>query len=152
MPKYAIFLKEILSNKKKLEEYGIMELNRRGSTIAIRNLPPKQKDLGSFTSPCVIGELQTKAPCDLGATINLMPLSVFMKMGINEPRKTTMSIQLADRSNVYPKGIIEDVLVRVDKFIFPVDFVVMEMEEDEEVPIILGRPFLATRKSLIVVD
>jgi len=90
--------------------------------------------------------------CDLGASINLMPLSVFAKLGMNKPRKTAMSIQLVDRSIAYPKGIIEDVLVKIDKFIFPIDFVVMEMEKDEEVPIILGRPFLATGKSLIYIE
>ncbi|XP_075489567.1 uncharacterized protein LOC142528407 [Primulina tabacum] len=87
--------------------------------------------------------------CDLGASINLMPLSVFRKLGLGEPKPTRMSLQLADRSVKYPRGVIEDVLVKVDKFIFPVDFVVLDMEEDIEMPLILGRPFLATDKALI---
>ncbi|XP_075475256.1 uncharacterized protein LOC142505999 [Primulina tabacum] len=90
--------------------------------------------------------------CDLGASINLMPLSVFRKLGLGEPKPTRMSLQLADRSVKYPRGLIEDVLVKVDKFIFPVDFVVLDMEEDIEMPLILGRPFLATGKALIDVQ
>ena len=78
-----------------------------------------------------------------------MPLSVFRKLGLGEVTPTTISLQMADRSLTYPRGIIEDVLVKVDKFIFPVDFVVLDMEEDREIPIILGRPFLATGRALI---
>ncbi|KAH9727218.1 hypothetical protein KPL70_008578 [Citrus sinensis] len=90
-----------------------------------------------------------KALCDLGASINLMPLSVFKQLGIEECKPTTVTLQLADRSHAYPEGKIEDVLVKVDKFIFPVDFIVLNFEADKEVPIILGRPFLATGKTLI---
>src|SRR5262249_25742669 len=78
-----------------------------------------------------------------------MPYSLFKTLNLGEPKPTKMSIQLADRSIRYPRGIIEDVLVKVDKLIFPVDFVIMEMEEDFKVPVILGRPFLATTKALI---
>ncbi|XP_073277634.1 uncharacterized protein [Primulina huaijiensis] len=92
------------------------------------------------------------ALCDLGASINLMPFSVFRKLGLGEPKPTRMSLQLADRSVKYPRGVIEDVLVKVDKFIFPADFVVLDMEEDMEMPLILGRPFLATGKALIDVQ
>ncbi|KAH9770116.1 hypothetical protein KPL71_012262 [Citrus sinensis] len=93
-----------------------------------------------------------KALCDLGASINLMPLSVFKQLGVGECRPTTVTLQLADRSHAYPEGKIEDVLVKVDKFIFPVDFIVLDFEADKEVPIILGRPFLATEKTLIDVQ
>ncbi|XP_073294479.1 uncharacterized protein [Primulina huaijiensis] len=92
------------------------------------------------------------ALCDLGANINLMPFSVFRKLGLGEPKPTRMSLQLADRSVKYPKGVIEDVFVKVDKFIFPTDFVVLDMEENMEMPLIFGRPFLATGKSLIDVQ
>src|SRR5262249_26582410 len=78
-----------------------------------------------------------------------MPYSLFKTLNLGEPKPTRMSIQLADRSIRYPRGIIEDVLVKVDKLIFPVDFVIMDMEEDFEVPVILGRPFLAIAKALI---
>ncbi|XP_073020019.1 LOW QUALITY PROTEIN: uncharacterized protein [Primulina eburnea] len=93
-----------------------------------------------------------KALCDLGASINLMPYSCFEKLGIGEVKPTTISLQLADRSIKFPRGVVEDVLVKVDKFIFPVDFVVLDMEEDREIPLILGRPFLATGKALIDVQ
>ncbi|XP_073123832.1 uncharacterized protein [Henckelia pumila] len=81
-----------------------------------------------------------------------MPFSVFRKLGMGEQKPTRVSLQLADISIKYPRGIIEDVLVKVDKFIFPVDFVVLDMEEDLDMPLILGRPFLATGKALIDVQ
>ena len=100
--------------------------------------------------PCTIGDsFCYKALCDLSASINLMPFSVYRKLGLGEMKQTTISLQLADRSIKYPRGITEDVLVKVDKFIFPVDFVVLDMEEDQEVLLILGQPFLATRRALI---
>ena len=81
-----------------------------------------------------------------------MPYSVMQKLGLNEHKPTNVSLQLADRSITYPKGILEDILVKVDKFIFLVDFIVLDMEEDLEVPLILGRPFLATGRALIDVQ
>ena len=93
-----------------------------------------------------------RALCDLGASINLMPLSIFKRLGLGEARPTTVTLQLADRSLKHPRGVIEDVLVKVDKFIFPADFIVLDMEEDKEIPIILGRPFLATGRAMIDVQ
>ena len=111
------------------------------------------KDPGNFTIPCSIGTSYAgRALCDLGASITLMPLSVFKQLGVGECRPTTVTLQLADRSHAYLEGKIEDVLVKVDKFIFPVDFIVLDFEADKEVPIILGRPFLATGKTLIDVQ
>ena len=108
------------------------------------------KDLGSFTILYIIGDSTfDKALCDLGASINLMPLSIFRKLGFRVVKPTTISLQMADRSLIFPRRIIEDVLVKVDKFIFLVDFVVLDMEEDKEIPLILGRPFLATNRTLI---
>ncbi|XP_027342953.1 uncharacterized protein LOC113855505 [Abrus precatorius] len=150
IPKYAKFLKDLLSNKKKLEELAIVTLNKECSTILQNKMPEKLKDPGSFTLPCLIGRLIVyRALADLGASINLMSYSVFKKLGLGEPRPTRMSIQLADRSIKYPTGIIEDVLVKVDKFIFPVDFVILDMDEDTDVPLILGCPFLATAGAII---
>ena len=88
----------------------------------------------------------------MGASINLMPLSIFKQLGVGECRQTTVTLQLADRSHAYPEGKIENVLVKVDKFIFPVDFIVLDFEGDKEVPIILGRPFLAIGKTLMDVQ
>ena len=125
-------------------------LTEECSAILQRKLPPKLKDLGSFTIPCTIGDfIFDKVLCDLGVSINLMPLSTFRKLGLGEVKPTTVSLQLADRSIKHPRGIIDDFLVEVDKFIFPADFIVLDMEEDREIPLILGRPFLARGRTLI---
>ncbi|XP_019051406.1 PREDICTED: uncharacterized protein LOC109113924 [Nelumbo nucifera] len=116
-------------------------------------LPPKLKDLGSFSIPCTIGEFNfDNALCDIGASINLMPFSVFRKLGLKEPTPITISLQLVDKSIKYSRGVMEDVLVKVDKFIFPVGFVVLDMEEDYDMPLILERHILATRRALIDVQ
>ena len=150
MPKYAKFLKDIISKKRKLEEHETVMLTEESSTILQKKRPPKLKDQESFTIPCTIGQSYfDRALCDLGASINLMALSVFRKLGLGEVKPTTISLQLADRFIKYPRGVIEDVLVKVDKFIFPTDFIVLDIDEDEEIPLILGRPFLATGRTLI---
>ena len=116
-------------------------------------IPTKLKDPRSFTISYSIGTgYAGKALCDLGDNINLMPLSVFKQLGVGECRPTIVTLELADRSLAYPEEKIEDVLVKVDKFIFLVDFIVLDFEADKEVPIILGRPFLATGKTLIDVQ
>ena len=121
--------------------------------ILQNKLPPKLKDPGSFTIPCMFGDYNlSKVLCDLGAGINLMPYSIFRKLSLGEVKEMNMTLQLADRSIRKPKGLIEDALVKIDKFIFPVDFVVLDMEEDQDVPLILGRPFLATARALIDVQ
>ena len=108
------------------------------------------KDPGSFTFPCVIGEFEfQKALCDSGASINLMPLCVARKLSLGELTPTTVTLQMADRTMAKPEGVIEDVLVKVGKFIFPADFIVLDMEEDSQVPLLLGRPYLATGAALI---
>ncbi|KAJ4724584.1 DNA-directed DNA polymerase [Melia azedarach] len=153
IPSYVKFMKEILSNKRKLEENETVMLTEECSTILQNKLPTKLKDPGSFTIPCTIGECYfEKALCDLGASINLMSFSVFRKLGLGEAKSTTVSLQLADRSIKHPRGVIEDVLIKVDKFIFPADFIVLDMEEDREIPLILGRPFLATGRTLMDVQ
>ncbi|XP_052299243.1 uncharacterized protein LOC127902982 [Citrus sinensis] len=153
MPNYAKFLKDILTKKRRLGEFETIALTQESSRMLQSKIPQKMKDPGSFTIPCSIGtKYSGKALCDLGASINLMPLSVFKQLGVGECRPTTVTLQLADRSHVYPEEKIEDVLVKVDKFIFPVDFIVLDFEADKEVPIILGRPFLATGKTLIDVQ
>ncbi|XP_048229083.1 uncharacterized protein LOC125369853 [Ricinus communis] len=152
MAKYVKFLKEILTNKRKLEDLGLVTLNAKCSAMFQSKIPVKRRDPGSFTIPCLIGDkLKLLALADLGASINLMASSLFKELGLSTSKltPTRMSIQLADRTVKYPKGIIEDVLVRVDKFIFPVDFVVMDMNGESDVPLILGRPFLAISKALI---
>ena len=143
-------LKEIMSNKRKLEAYGTVNMYENCSAIIQQKLPKKLKDSGSFTIHCVVGEHTfNKDLCDLGANINLMSYSVAKRLNLGEIEPTALSLQMADRSMASPKGVIEDMLIKVDKFIFLVDFVVLDMEEGEKVPLILGRPFLATSRALI---
>ncbi|XP_075076882.1 uncharacterized protein LOC142163491 [Nicotiana tabacum] len=150
MPLYAKNLKEILSSKRKLEEISVVMLTEKYSAILQNKLPQKLGDPGSFTIPCTLGGIYfEKALCDFGASINLMPLSIFRKLDLGEMKDTGVSLHFADQSTKKPKGIIENVLVRVDKFVFPVDFIVLEMKECPDEPIILGRPFLTTGRAII---
>ena len=150
MPNYAKFLKEILSKKKKIDEKGIVNLTATCSAVIQRSLPVKMKDPGSFTIPCSIGKYEfKKALCELGASINLMPLSVVQRLSLRELTPTTIILQMADISMAQSEGALEDVLLKVGKFIFLVDFVVMKMEEDNQVPLLLGRPFLEYGAALI---
>ena len=153
MPLYAKFMKEILSKKRKIAEEGIVNLTATYSAIIQQKLPTKMKDPGSFTIPCSIGKYEfKKALCDSGASINLMPLSVVQRLSLGELTPTAITLQMADRSMAQPEGILEDVLVKVGKFVFRMDFVIMQMEEDTQVPLLLGRPFLATGAALIDVQ
>ncbi|PIN01710.1 DNA-directed DNA polymerase [Handroanthus impetiginosus] len=153
MPNYVKFMKDILSKKRRLGDYETMALNEECSAIIHNKLPPKLKDPKSFMIPCTIGtHFSERALCDLGASINLMSYSIYRTQGLGETKSTSITLQLADRSLTYPKGVIEDILVKVDKFIFPADFIVLDMEVDSEIPIILGRPFLATGRTLIDVQ
>ncbi|XP_070015108.1 uncharacterized protein [Nicotiana sylvestris] len=116
-------------------------------------MAPKLEYPGDLTIPCTIGSAEfAKALCDLGASINLMPYSVLKTLGIGQPRPTSMRLQMADHTMKRPLGVIEDVCVYVDKFILPTDFVILDCEVDYEVPIILGRPFLATGKDRVDVE
>ncbi|XP_024046523.1 uncharacterized protein LOC112100888 [Citrus clementina] len=150
MPNYVKFLKDILARKRRLGEFETVALTQESSHMLQSKIPTKVKDPENFTIPYSIGTRYTgRALCDLGVSINLMPLSVFKQMGVGESRPTTVMLQLADISYAYPEGKIEDVLVKMDKFIFPVNFIVLDFEADKEVLIILGRPFLSTGKTLI---
>ena len=120
------------------------------SAVIQRILPPKHKDPGSVTIPCSIGEVTVgKAPIDLGASINLMPLSMCRRLGELEIIPMRMTLQLVDRSIIRTHGVIEDVLIRVKHMVFPADFVVMDVEEDHEVPVILGHPFMSIASCII---
>ncbi|XP_075524475.1 uncharacterized protein LOC142556862 [Primulina tabacum] len=143
IPNYAKFIKDVMSKKRKLQEFETVKLTEECSAILQRKLPQKLKDPGSFTIPCVIGGSRVnRSLCDLGASINLMPFSIYKTLELGEVKPSTITLQLADISLTYPRGIVEDVLVKVDKFIFPTDFVILDMEEDQETPLIFGRPFL----------
>ena len=120
MPGYVKFMKDVLSKKMKLGDYETVVLSKECSAILQKKLPPKLKDPGSFIISCAIGNaVFERALCDLGASINLMLWSIFKKLKLGEARSTTITLQLADRSLTHPCGIIEDVLIKVDKFIFP---------------------------------
>ena len=138
MPNYAKFMKDILSKKKKIAEEGTMSFTATCSEVIQKSLPAKMKDLGRFTIPCSIGKYEFKeALCDSGASINLMPLSVVQRLSLRELTPTAITLQMSDRSMTQPEGVLNDALVKVGKFIFPVDFVVIKMEEDTQVPLLL---------------
>ncbi|XP_048496363.1 uncharacterized protein LOC125495629 [Beta vulgaris subsp. vulgaris] len=150
MPSYAKFLKDMLSNKRKIEENVTVSLTAECSAILQSKLPEKLGDPGSYSIPVKLGDIAIKnALCDLGASVSLMPLSICKKLNIGELKPTRISLQLTDRTVKFSLGILEDVPLRVGKFFIPCDFVVMEMKEDAQVPIILGRPFLATVGAII---
>ena len=150
MSHLAKFMKDILKRKRKIAEEGIVSLTATYSAVIQKSLPEKMQDLGSFTIPCKIGNSDMgKALYDSGASINLMPLSVAKRLSLGELTPTTMTLQMADRTLAHPEGILEDVLIKVGKFIFPVDFVVIDIKEDKQVPLLLGRLFLATGATLI---
>ncbi|XP_070032041.1 uncharacterized protein [Nicotiana tomentosiformis] len=151
MPGYAKFMKDLVT-KKRLMNFKTIKVTHQVSEI-VHSMDPKLEDLGAFTIPCTIGSAEfAKALCDLRESINLMPFSVFMALGIGQPIPTSMILQMADRTMKRPLGAIEDVLVQVDKFFLSVDFVILDCEVDYEVPIILGRPFLAMGNALCDVE
>ncbi|XP_038877367.1 uncharacterized protein LOC120069657 [Benincasa hispida] len=150
IPTYVKFLKDILTEKRRVSEKEVIALMRDCNALISNSLPKKQKDPGNFTVPCSIEGFDVgHVLCDFGASINLMPLSIFKKLGIGEAQPTSVTLQLADRKKYYPEGKIEEVLVKVDNFIFPADFIILDYKADREVPIILGRPFLSIGKVLI---
>ncbi|GJV61006.1 putative reverse transcriptase domain-containing protein [Tanacetum coccineum] len=114
------------------------------------SIPKKEKDPGSFTLPCFINDFCfDNALVDLGASVSVMPLSTYLNLGLGELAHTRLTVELADRTVKYPKGIAENVLVGIGKFTFPIDFIILDMPEDIKVPLILGRPFLSTARAKI---
>ncbi|GJX62756.1 hypothetical protein Tco_0295656 [Tanacetum coccineum] len=114
------------------------------------SIPKKKKDPGSFTLPCFINNVFfDNALAVLGASVSVMPLSTYLNLGIGELAHTKLIVELADRIVKYPKGIAENVLVGIGKFVFPIDFIIIDMPEDIKVPLILGRPFLSTARAKI---
>ncbi|KAL4286891.1 hypothetical protein AHAS_Ahas19G0131500 [Arachis hypogaea] len=153
MPLYVKFMKDLLSKKKTLKGYEIVVLTKECSAIIQSNLPRKIPDPGSFQISCTIGSTTfEKALCDLGVSINLIPLSVMKKLKIKEVQLTRIAIQMADKSLKHAHGIVENILVKVEKFFLPVDFMILDMGEDENTSIILEKSFLATRRVLIDVE
>ncbi|GKC99097.1 reverse transcriptase domain-containing protein [Tanacetum coccineum] len=150
MPKFNKWLSSLLKNKEKLEEIAITTVNVECFAIIMNKVPEKLEDPGKFLIPCALQELdRTNALADSRASINLLPHSIYKKLGLEALTPTRMTLELANRSITHPMGIAEDVVVRVDGFTFLADFVVVNFEPDPRVPIILGRPFLRTAKALI---
>ena len=150
MPHYAKFMKDILSKKRTLDEKGVVSLSSTCSAVIQKSFPMKMQDPGSFTIAYTIRNFEFgRALCDSRASINLMALSLVKRLSLEELNPKVMTLQMADRTMAQPEGIIEDVLIRVGKFIFLVDFMVIDMEEDKQVPLLLGRPFLTIGAILI---
>ncbi|GJS17408.1 reverse transcriptase domain-containing protein [Tanacetum coccineum] len=149
--KYQKMLKSLLSNKEKLLELANTPLNENCSAVILKKLPKKLGNPGKFLIPYGFSELKYKALADLGASINLMPLSVWKKLGLLELISTQMTLELANREICTPVGIARDVFVLVGKFTFSADFIIVDYESDPRIPLILGRPFLWTARALIEV-
>ncbi|KAJ9535149.1 hypothetical protein OSB04_un001772 [Centaurea solstitialis] len=143
---YAKFLKDLISTKRRSR----ILLSEECSALITTVVPEKLGDPGSFSISCSINGLSIhRALCDLGASVSLMPLAIAKRVHLGDLKATNISLQLADRSIKYPVGVLEDLPLQVGSFIVPCDFVVLEMIEDVNTPIILGRPFLATAGAII---
>nr|GEX74127.1 DNA-directed DNA polymerase [Tanacetum cinerariifolium] len=150
MPKFASTIKSLLMNKDKLFELANVPLNENCSAMLLKKLPEKLGDPGKFLIPCdFLGIDVCHALADLGVSINLMPLSICKKLSLPELTHTRMTLELADRSITRPKGVSEDVFIKVGKYHFSTDFVVVDFEANPRVPLILGRSFLRTGRALI---
>nr|GEZ55027.1 reverse transcriptase domain-containing protein [Tanacetum cinerariifolium] len=150
MPKFGPTIKSLLTNKEKLYELARTPLNEHYLAILLKKLPEKLGDPGKFLIPCdFLGMDECLALVDLGASINLMPLSVWNKLSLPELSPTCMTLELVDRLISRSVGVAEVVFVKVGKFHFPADFVVVDFDSDPRVPLILGRSFLKTGRALI---
>ncbi|XP_016558083.2 uncharacterized protein LOC107857773 [Capsicum annuum] len=149
MPEYAKCMKDLVMKNQTVTFEKVDNLHHCG-TFSTRSLVKKKADPGAFTILCNIGPLEFgKALCDLVASIKLMPLNVYYKLGLGDPTPTKMRLAMADRFVKQPMGILYDILVKVASFIFPTDFIFLDCEVDFEVPIILGRPLLINGSVLI---
>ncbi|GJW69215.1 reverse transcriptase domain-containing protein [Tanacetum coccineum] len=150
MPRFAPTIRNLLMNKEKLLELSKIPLNENCSAMLLKKLPEKLGDPSKFLIQCNFPGMDVcHALANLGASINLMPLSIWKKLSLPELTPTRMTLELADRSITRPKGVAEDVFIKVGSFHFPTDFVVVDFEADPRVPLILGRSFLRTSRALI---
>ncbi|XP_060969672.1 uncharacterized protein LOC133036914 [Cannabis sativa] len=151
VPAYAKVIKDLCTIKRKHHVKKTAFLAEQASAVIDCKTPLKYKDPGCPTISCQIGEQEFgQALLDLGASVNLMPYSIYLQLGLGELKPTSVVLQLADRSVKKPRGIVEDVLIQIDKFYYPMDFLILdtqyEVNLESKIPIILGRPFLATKK------
>ncbi|GJV23577.1 DNA/RNA polymerases superfamily protein [Tanacetum coccineum] len=146
----ATSLKRLLKEKTRIEEEIKATMNEHYSEIIKDDLPPKEKDLESFTLPCKINDMCfDKALADLGASVSVIPYSTFSNLGLGKLAPTKLIIELADKTIKHPKGIAKNVLVGIDKFVFPIDFIILDTPEDIKILLILGRSFLSTAHAKI---
>ncbi|XP_027150382.1 uncharacterized protein LOC113750624 [Coffea eugenioides] len=154
--KYAKFLKDLCVNRRRLRGDERVIVGENLSAVLQRKLPPKCGDPDRFTVPCKIGNtLIRNTLLDLGASINVMPKSMYASLNLGPLKETEIIIQLADRTNAYPDELVEDVLVKVNELIFPTDFYVLDIDDDhssDPSPLLLGRPFLSTAQTKIDVN
>ncbi|XP_075088434.1 uncharacterized protein LOC107779308 [Nicotiana tabacum] len=149
MPGFAKYLKDLIT-KNKTTKYEVVNVTHWVISIIATSPVQKKEDPGAFTIPCTIGVHDfARTLCDNGASINFMPLSIYKKVGLCMPRPTSMILQMVDRSIKRPVGIVDDVLVKVGKFHLHADFVILDCAVDKDIPIILGRPLLATGRALM---
>nr|GFB76927.1 reverse transcriptase domain-containing protein [Tanacetum cinerariifolium] len=150
IPKFTPMFKKLLNNKEKLIELTKTPLNENCSVVVLKKLPENLGDLGRFLIPCNFTGLDNcLALADLGASIILMPLSIWKKLRLPNLNDTKMVLELADRTISKPTGVAKNVFVKVGKFYFPANFVILDFVTDPRVPLILGRPFLSTAQALI---
>ncbi|XP_023770939.1 uncharacterized protein LOC111919607 [Lactuca sativa] len=150
MSKLAKFSKDVMTNQKELEKASTIVLNESCSVAIINGLQIKMGDPIQITLPCEFdNSTSMKALADWGANINLMPYAFYKTFSLPSLQNTNMALRMADHLIINPHGIIENLLVKVWKFIFLIDFLVLDMKEDEDLPIILGRPLLSTVRALI---
>ncbi|XP_070025136.1 uncharacterized protein [Nicotiana sylvestris] len=149
MPGFSKYLKDLIT-KKRTPKNEVVNMTHRVSSIIATSTVQKKEDPRAFTIPCTIGAHDfARALCDNGASISLMPLAIYKQAGLGMPNPTSMRLQMADRSIKRPVGIVDDVLVKVGKFHLPADIVILDCAVNKEIPIILGRLFLATRRALM---
>ena len=154
IPSYTKFLKDLCPVKRKLGVNKDAFMTEQSTSLIRNNMPPKYKDPGSPTISIVVGNSKLgHALVDLGASVNLLPYSLYVKLGLGELEPTNITLLLADRSVKIPRGIVKDVLVQVGKFYFPMDFVVLDTQpmvnQGTQFLVILSRPFLATANAII---
>ncbi|XP_027174274.1 uncharacterized protein LOC113773870 [Coffea eugenioides] len=156
VPKYVKFLKDMCTHKRKLRGDERIAMRENVSAILQRKLPPKCGDPGMFTIPCKIGNTPIRrAMLNLRASINVMPKIIYASLNLGPLKETAIIIQLTDRTNAYPEGLVEDVLVQVNELVFPADFYILDMGDEKSLnpsPILLGRPFLSTARTKMDVN
>ncbi|KAL7605792.1 uncharacterized protein LOC111906878 [Lactuca sativa] len=150
VPEYAKFLQDFINTRQQLEKNSKVILSEQSSKVIMEELPKNMGDLGRLTLPCEFGNnLKTYTLADSGAIINLMPYSFNQKLNLPGLKATRMTIYMANRSVTHPRGIVENISLKIGKFVFPIDFVISDMKEDANVLIILGRPLLNTDRALV---